>query len=86
MIALGSVMTHVLAARGWSAASGVFLILFMIGLPWTLIGFWNSAVGFLIMRLSPDPVAFTNPALRNTPDEDSPITTRGTAICRRRSA
>jgi membrane glycosyltransferase len=79
MMTLAWVMTHVLAARGWSAASGVFLMLFMIGLPWTLIGFWNAAVGFLILRFSSDPVAFTNPALRNTP-KDSPITTR-IAVC-----
>jgi membrane glycosyltransferase len=79
MVTLAWVMTHVLAARGWSAASGVFLMLFMIGLPWTLIGFWNAAVGFLILRFSSDPVAFTNPALRNTP-KDSPITTR-IAVC-----
>jgi membrane glycosyltransferase len=79
MAGLAWLMTHVLAARGWSAASGLFLVLFLVGLPWTLIGFWNSAVGFLILRLSADPVAFTNPALRVTP-KDSPITAR-VAVC-----
>jgi membrane glycosyltransferase len=79
MAALGWLMVHVLAARGWSAASGLFLILFIVGLPWTLIGFWNSVVGFVILRFSADPVAFTNPALRITP-KDSVIATR-TAVC-----
>jgi len=79
MILLGSLMIHALAARGWSAASGLFLALFLVGLPWTLIGFWNAAVGFLIARLSADPVALTNPALRITP-KDSPILSR-TAVC-----
>ena len=79
MIGLGWLMIDVLAARGWSAASALFLALFLIGLPWTLIGFWNSAIGFVILRLSSDPVAFTNPALRITP-KDSPVTAR-TAIC-----
>ncbi|HEX4505950.1 MAG TPA: glucans biosynthesis glucosyltransferase MdoH [Alphaproteobacteria bacterium] len=79
MIVLGSMMTHAMAARGWSAASGLFLVLFVVGLPWTLIGFWNAAIGFLIMRFSADPVALTNPALRITP-KDSPIATR-TAVC-----
>jgi membrane glycosyltransferase len=72
-------MTHAMAARGWSAASGLFLVLFVVGLPWTLIGFWNAVIGFLIMRFSADPVALTNPALRITP-KDSPIVTR-TAVC-----
>jgi membrane glycosyltransferase len=79
MAMLGALMTHALAARGWSAASVLFLALFVVGLPWTLIGFWNAGVGFLIARFSADPVAFTNPALRITP-KDSPITTR-TAVC-----
>ena len=79
MIGLGWLMIDVLATRGWSAVPGLFLALFLIGLPWTLIGFWNSAVGFVILRLSSDPVAFTNPALRITP-MDSSVTTR-TAIC-----
>src|ERR1700735_3453866 len=79
MIALGLVMTHVLAARGWSAASGVFLLLFVIGFPSPPIRVWSAAAAFLILRLSSDPVAFTNPALRNTP-KDSPITAR-VAVC-----
>jgi membrane glycosyltransferase len=72
-------MIDVLAGRGWSFASGLFLVLFLIGLPWTMIGFWNSAVGFVILRLTGDPVGYTNPAIRATP-KDGPIVTR-TAIC-----
>ncbi len=79
LVALGLIMLRLIEARGWSAPSILFLALFLLGLPWTLIGFWNSAVGFVILRLVRDPVAFTNPALRRTPP-DSPITTR-TAIC-----
>jgi membrane glycosyltransferase len=79
MIGLAGIMVDVLAARGWSYASALFLLLFLVGLPWTLIGFWNSAVGFVILRLTSDPVEYTNAALRLTP-QDSPITTR-TAIC-----
>lgn len=79
MVALGMAMSRLLAANGWSAVSILFLVLFLAGLPWTLLGFWNSVVGFVILRLVRDPVRFTNPALRVTP-ADSPITTR-TAIC-----
>ncbi len=79
LAALGWLMVHILAARGWSGATVLFLALYLVGLPWTLIGFWNAAVGFAISRLTGDPAGFTNPALRATP-ADSPITTR-TAIC-----
>jgi membrane glycosyltransferase len=38
-----------------------FLVLFAITLPWSVIGFWNSLIGFLIMRLCPDPASAVNP-------------------------
>jgi membrane glycosyltransferase len=79
MAALGWAMVATLSARGWSYASALFVILFLVGLPWTLIGFWNSVVGFVILRFSADPVGLTNPAMRATPT-DSAIVTR-TAIC-----
>jgi membrane glycosyltransferase len=79
MAALAYVMILLIAARGWSPASAVFLGLFLIGLPWTMLGFWNSVVGFVILRFVRDAACFTNPALAATPP-DSPVETR-TAIC-----
>ena len=79
MVALGLLMTQVMGGRGWTVASAAFLVLFLAGLPWTLLGFWNSVIGFIIMRLARDPVAYTNPAMTSTP-LNGPITAR-TAIC-----
>ena len=77
--ALAGLMTTVLGGAGRNWATILFLTLYIIGLPWTLLGFWNAAVGFVILRLVKDPVGYTNPALRVTPAA-GPITTR-TAIC-----
>jgi membrane glycosyltransferase len=79
IIALGAAMFGVLRSRADEAASVIFLILFLAGLPWTMMGFWNSVIGFVILRCVKDPVAYTNPAIHITPT-DSPIVTR-TAIC-----
>jgi membrane glycosyltransferase len=79
LLALALVMARLIEARGWSAASLTFLGLFLLGLPWTLMGFWNAVIGFVLIRLVADAAKFTNPALRATPP-DSPIVTR-TAIC-----
>ena len=79
MAALAWAMSRVLGGRGWSVATVTFMTIYLIGLPWTLLGFWNSAIGFVILRLCKDPVGYTNPAIRRTPG-DSPITAR-TAIC-----
>jgi membrane glycosyltransferase len=78
-LALGLVMAHVIAAAGWSWAGAAVMALFLIGLPWTLLAFWNSVIGFVILRTTRDPASYTNAALRAT-DATAPITSR-TAIC-----
>ena len=55
-----------------------FLVLFAVTLPWSVIGFWNAVIGFLIMRFCRDPAAAVNPlAARIRGDE--PVTS-STAI------
>ena len=44
-----------------SAGAVAFLALFAITLPWTVIGFWNACIGFVILRFCRDPVAAVNP-------------------------
>ena len=75
--ALGLVMAHVIGAGSWAGAA--VMALFLVGLPWTLLAFWNSVIGFVILRTTRDPASYTNPALRAT-EPSAPITRR-TAIC-----
>ncbi|MEI9889680.1 MAG: hypothetical protein WDN45_02710 [Caulobacteraceae bacterium] len=79
MAALAWAMSRVLGDKGWKPPEMLFMAIYLIGLPWTLLGFWNSVIGFVILRTVKDPVGYTNPAMRRTP-EGSPITTR-TAVC-----
>ena len=44
-----------------------FLILFAVTLPWSVIGFWNAVIGFLIMRLCRDPATAVNPLAGSHP-------------------
>jgi membrane glycosyltransferase len=37
------------------------LVLFAVTLPWTVAGFWNAVIGFLIMRFSANPIAAVMP-------------------------
>jgi membrane glycosyltransferase len=78
-LALGLVMARLVGAGGWSWPQILILLLFLAGLPWTLMGFWNSVIGFAILKLARDPAGYTNPALRRT-DLSAPIALR-TAIC-----
>jgi membrane glycosyltransferase len=78
-IGFGLAMAQVLEGGQWSWAGAAVLLLFLIGLPWTLLAFWNSVIGFIILRSRRDPAAYTNPVIRMTPLH-APIRLR-TAIC-----
>jgi membrane glycosyltransferase len=66
-------MTVTLSRGGFGLLDLVLTACFLITLPWTVIGFWNSVIGFLVLRLArknadvSDPVA--NEASRNDPIE-----------------
>src|ERR1700688_889247 len=51
-----------LAADGLDMLDFVLLALFLVTLPWSVIGFWNDAIGFLILRFATHPVAAVTPA------------------------
>ena len=52
-----------LSAGGLDALDIAILVLFAVTLPWTVIGFWNALIGFLVMRFARDPVAAVFPAV-----------------------
>jgi membrane glycosyltransferase len=56
-----------------SAAAILFIALFAVTLPWTVIGFWNAAIGFVVMRCCRDPLAVVNPLAKNS-GGDEPVT------------
>ena len=43
-------LAHVLAAGGWTLADIVIFIAFLFGAPWTLLGFWNAAIGLWLLH------------------------------------
>ncbi|MBV9394451.1 MAG: glucans biosynthesis glucosyltransferase MdoH [Methylobacteriaceae bacterium] len=51
----------------------LFVALFAISLPWTVVGFCNAVIGFVVMRLCRDPVATVNPLAKNS-SGDEPLT------------
>ena len=44
-------MAVTLSAGGFGAMDLAILLLFAITLPWSVVGFWNAAIGFFVMRL-----------------------------------
>ena len=50
-----------LSPGGFSVVDIAILVLFAVTLPWTVAGFWNAVIGFLIMRFAADPIAAVMP-------------------------
>ena len=78
IIGLAGLMVITLSPGGYDLFDLVLIACFLVTLPWTVTGFWNALIGFVIMRTSPDP---TYRACPNWPscEENSPVTDR-TAI------
>ena len=75
MVVMVLVMARALSP-GWPAgtpispAAVVFLVLFAFTLPWTVVGFWNATIGFVVMVLSRNPAVVVFPgAGRALPDD-----------------
>lgn len=47
-------LSRVLSAGGWSLADIVIFIAFLFGAPWTVLGFWNAAIGLWLLHGSKD--------------------------------
>jgi membrane glycosyltransferase len=64
---------YALSAGGFGIADGLILLCFGLTMPWSVIGFWNAAIGFIIMRFARDPVAAVLPSVAGM-RADEPIT------------
>jgi membrane glycosyltransferase len=62
-----------LSVAGFTALDGIILALFAVTLPWSVIGFWNATIGFLLMRFSRDPIVSVLPVAGRVRG-DEPIT------------
>lgn len=57
LVTLGALLAglaHVLGAGGWSVADVVIFVAFLFGAPWTVLGFWNAAIGLWLLHARRD--------------------------------
>lgn len=60
-VGLAAWMAHILGAEGWSLVDLVLLICFLVATPWTVLGFWNAAVGLWLLHGRKDGLAEVAP-------------------------
>jgi membrane glycosyltransferase len=61
---LAYVMARVLGDDGWSWLDFGIFASFVIGTPWTVVGFWNAVLGFYLLHFASAPVAQVSPFLK----------------------
>ena len=71
-IAMMWVAAGILGTGGWSLVDYILFTCFAIGLPWTVLGFWNSVIGLWLLHGVKDPMAEVAPYAKAA-DEATPI-------------
>jgi membrane glycosyltransferase len=56
-------MADILGSGGWSVVDIVMFVCFLVGLPWTVLGFWNAVIGLWLLKAAKDPLGATAPYL-----------------------
>jgi membrane glycosyltransferase len=72
-----------LAPGGFGIIDMTLLALFAVTLPWMVAGFWNAAIGFLIMRFSADPIAAVMPAAARIRGDEPVTASTAILLCTR---
>jgi len=60
-VAMMALAAHILAAGGWTLVDAVMLVCFAVGLPWTVLGFWNAVIGVWLLHGHKDPIGAVAP-------------------------
>lgn len=68
-------LARVLSAGGWSVADVAIFVAFLFGAPWTVLGFWNAAIGFWLLHGKADGLAEVAP-FAGAGEQATPLTMR----------
>jgi len=60
-LGLAAAMATVLRAGGWTFVDGVGFAAFLVATPWTVLGIWNSLIGFWLQHGTTDTMARVAP-------------------------
>src|SRR5919107_2600867 len=47
---LAAAAAQVLGTGGWTIVDGLLFVCFLIATPWTVLGFWNAALGLWLLH------------------------------------
>ncbi len=70
-----------LSYQGISPAEWILLACFLVTLPWTVIGFWNAVIGFILLRSTHNPARQVFPALGEIDGDEEITASTAIAMC-----
>jgi membrane glycosyltransferase len=71
-------LDHILSAGGWDIFGVLILICFAIAAPWTVLGVWNSCLGFWLIHFKRNGISDAAPFVGE--DDNSPLTSTTAVI------
>jgi membrane glycosyltransferase len=80
-IAMLGLLALALSPGSFGVVDLAILALFALPLPWLVLGFWNAVIGFIIMRLAPDPVTALLPAAASVRGDEPVTASTAILIC-----
>jgi membrane glycosyltransferase len=81
IVGLIGLLVVALSPGGFDAVDLLLVVLFAVTLPWSVIGFWNATIGFLIMRFARDPVATVTPAAARVRGDEPIVASTALLVC-----
>jgi membrane glycosyltransferase len=63
-------LAKLLAGDGFGAVDFIIVVMFLIHVPWIVIGFWNSVVGFLVLHFTSNPLRSVIPMVEKARADD----------------
>ncbi len=86
IVATLALMAAALSPGGLDLLDLAILASFAVTLPWMAVGFWNAAIGFVVMRFAADPIATVIPVAGRVCADDPVTASTAILLCIRNEA
>ena len=78
---LSALLLQAFSPNGISIVELILFACFLITLPWTVIGFWNAVIGFVLLRMTKDPARHVFPDAGKINGDEAITTSTAIAMC-----
>lgn len=81
IVMLSALLIVSFAVEGISVAEWILFGCFLITLPWTVIGFWNAVIGFVLLQTKENPASHVFPSFDSIAGDEEITSSTAIAMC-----